>query len=167
MRIFSYAAIGLVLASLYASPAEAQSRQSKGRSSAQQQRQKQSQPPRRSISGQVVRTKKVGVRGAPVENLVVLLRTENDKKAIVDLGPVKGLKSMQIASGDQLKASGRLVSVEGKKILMAHQLQKNGRTAQIQRQRPSSQMTSDERRSRDRSGDRSRNRSRDREARQR
>lgn len=90
---------------------------------------------RATASGRVVRTKKVGVRGARIEHLVVLLRTERGRTAAVDLGPVKRLDRVKIATGDRLVTTGDVIAVGDRPILMARSLQKDGKTKRIDRRR--------------------------------
>lgn len=86
--------------------------------------------------GQIVRTKKVGLRGQPLEHLVVLLkRDRTDKVWAVDLGPVKNLKNAKISTGDQVAVQGEVVNVGDRQVLMARKLEKDGREVNIQRQR--------------------------------
>ena len=93
---------------------------------------------RGSVSGQVIRTKKVGIRNHSLEHLVVLLRTDRRRLAIVDLGPVRQISDARISSGDRLSANGRVARVGDRYTLMADQIRKDGRTIEIDRRRRTS-----------------------------
>lgn len=116
-----------------------QREQQEERRRTQRERQPQDEQRRRqaerrgALSGQVVRTKKVGIRNHPVEHLVVLLRTDKQKLAIADLGPVRQLSGARISSGDRLNASGRVVQVGDRQVLMADLVRKNDRSFRIDR----------------------------------
>lgn len=99
--------------------------------------------------GRIVRTKKVGLRGKPVEHLVVLLKTDRrENPRIVDLGPVKNLQQEKLKTGDQIEVVGEVVSMGDKQILMARQLEADGHKVQIDRRRSGRQATRREARSR-------------------
>ena len=73
------------------------------------------------ISGQgkVRRTKKVGLRGQPVEHLVVLFRAPgSDRDRVADLGPVKNVRDARVRQGDNLRMIGRVVKVGDQQVLM-------------------------------------------------
>jgi hypothetical protein len=74
----------------------------------------------REVSGEVVSTKHVEVRGAGTENLVVLLapRRGHDR-LVVDLGPADAWRSIDLERGDNLAVEGRLAEVGDRRVLVA------------------------------------------------
>ncbi|HEV7281582.1 MAG TPA: hypothetical protein VGN57_15380 [Pirellulaceae bacterium] len=69
--------------------------------------------------GQVRRTKKVGLRGQPVEHLVVLFRAPgSDRDRVADLGPVKNVRDARVRQGDNLRLIGRVVKIGDEQVLM-------------------------------------------------
>lgn len=95
----------------------------------------QQQRQRVSETGEVVRTKTVALRGRQDSHQVVLLRTEDGQRRIVDLGPAKRLADLKIGEGDKLTVRGRLVQVGDHRVLMGHQVKAadNGQTVQVAR----------------------------------
>jgi len=57
---------------------------------------------------------------------------------IVDLGPVKDLKSLKVRQGDRLKIGGRVVQVKDKQVLMADEVTAHNQSQTIKRQKPQS-----------------------------
>lgn len=93
--------------------------------------------------GQVRASKKVKVPGTTIENLVVLIdmkKPGSDRTVtrVVDLGPVKDLKSLKVRQGDQIKATGRVVQVKDKQVMMADEITSHNQTQKIKRQKPKS-----------------------------
>lgn len=85
--------------------------------------------------GQVRASKKVKVPGTTIENLVVLIdmkKPGSDRTVtrVVDLGPVKDLKSLKVRQGDQIKATGRVVQVKDKQVMMADEITSHNHVAQ-------------------------------------
>jgi hypothetical protein len=82
----------------------------------------------REVSGTVLDTKTVEVRGANTRNLVALVRT-NKKKSdhlAIDLGPAKALQKANIRKGTKLAAEGPVVRIGDRQFLVAQRLRTNG-----------------------------------------
>lgn len=138
-QIFAPAA--LLVGTLLVAPAAAQNQRSRSDSGGQnQQRQSQAQQSSGvSVQGEVIRSREIGVRRTGTNHLVVLLRTDRDRLAMVDLGPADSLRqSTQIAKGDRLSASGKLAAIGDRHVLMANSIRQDGKRIEIQRRREQS-----------------------------
>jgi len=87
----------------------------------------------REVSGSIEAIKKVKLRNSDVENLVVSLKTEKGRKIVVDLGPANDLKDFDFKKGDHVIARGSNFEVQGKRVLLAGELQSDGETVTIDR----------------------------------
>ncbi|KAA1258662.1 hypothetical protein LF1_11840 [Rubripirellula obstinata] len=101
--------------------------------------------------GQVRASKKVKIPGTTIENLVVLIdmkKPNSDRTVtrVVDLGPVKNLKSLKVRQGDQIKTTGRVVQVKDKQVMMADEVTSHNQTKKIKRQKPKSKSERDNKR---------------------
>ncbi len=102
-----------------------------------------SKPTSESLTGEgsIQATKKVKVTGTTIENLVVLVKMKKPDSnqtvtRIVDLGPVKDLKSLKVRQGDQIKTSGRVVQIKDRQVLMADEITSHNETLTVKRQKP-------------------------------
>ena len=86
------------------------------------------------ISGTIKKTKEVEVRGQDQDNLVVQLRTDRGERAVVDLGNVEHIEDLELQKGDYLTAWGRTVNIGDKRVFMAHKIEANDETVEIERQ---------------------------------
>ncbi|MCS6304147.1 MAG: BON domain-containing protein [Nitrospira sp.] len=94
------------------------------------------------VTGEVEETKNVAGRGFKEEHLVVLLVTDTDRRAsfdtegrtIVDLGPARQWRDLEIRKGDRLIARGPIGRVGNRPIILAKQVQTNGQLLKIQRE---------------------------------
>lgn len=83
----------------------------------------------RQISGTVSQKKQVNV--ASNQHLLVSLR---DNKLTVDLGPVDDFDNVEVDAGDQLIATGPVVMVGNRKVMVAQQASIDGEKLAIQRE---------------------------------
>lgn len=93
----------------------------------------QRQSRRAAVRGKVEQTKRVEVRDLGVDHLVVLVRTDNGKVRIVDLGPVDNLNRVRFARGDTIVADGNVVAVGDRQVLMARRVGSEDQQQDIQR----------------------------------
>ena len=103
------------------------------------------------ISGTIKKTKQVELRGQDQDNLIVQLQTNRGDKTIVDLGNAEHIEDLDLQKGDRLTAWGRTVNIGDKRVFMAHEIQANDETVEIDRK----QMPQREMRDRGRYADRS------------
>lgn len=85
------------------------------------------------ISGTIKRTKQVELRGQDQDNLIVQLQTNRGDKIIVDLGNAEHIEELDLQKGDRLSAWGRTVNIGDKRVFMAHKVQANDETVEIDR----------------------------------
>ncbi len=85
------------------------------------------------VSGEITRTKKVSVKDT--KHLVVELEKAGGEVCVADLGPAGDLNRFNLEKGSKLKASGPMVKVGDKKVLVAQKVTVDGNTARIDRQR--------------------------------
>jgi hypothetical protein len=86
-----------------------------------------------STSGEILRMKKVDLRGRDASHTVALLRTERGKMGVVDLGPVKQLQSLKLQQGDRIEVRGKPVRVNKRGVLMANSIRKSGQRVGVDR----------------------------------
>jgi hypothetical protein len=99
------------------------------------------------VRGEILRTKRVEVRGAPTDFLAVLLQDRNGRQLVVDIGSIDNLRERDIRlhSGDQIWVRGRFVRLGDFRVLMADELRADGQTVEINRQHmPSAQRLREE-----------------------
>jgi hypothetical protein len=89
--------------------------------------------PIRTITGTVERTKQVDLRRNPSKELVILLRTDDGSKHIVDLGTTRALGSQKARTGDKVTVRGRMASLGKYQVLVARTLQQGERQYTIRR----------------------------------
>ncbi|WP_146446591.1 hypothetical protein [Botrimarina colliarenosi] len=80
----------------------------------------------RRTQGTVANVKKVKVRGN--EHLLVRLDGGEDKQSTVDLGPTEALQDFDIAEGTEVQATGPVVKVGDKRLLVAKSAKISGQT---------------------------------------
>lgn len=97
----------------------------------------QQQP--KQFQGQIAQIREVKVKNFEQPHQVALLKTDQNKQIYVDLGPKDQLQDLQLSQGATVKVSGSPMKVKGHAILAASQLQANGKTIQIERQRTGQQ----------------------------
>lgn len=112
---------------------ESQDRRSRSRADDRQSDSRSSQKPMISGGGEVVRTKKVQLRGARDEHLVVQLQMDGGNRRIVDLGPVTQFKRNPVKTGDRIVVRGHVARFGDHQVLMASQVRANDRVVDIQR----------------------------------
>jgi hypothetical protein len=88
-----------------------------------------------SIQGQVLRTKLVDVRGTSDKVLVALVKTDEGKQQIVDLGKPKSLRDLSVRSGDEIRAVGTSRRMGQRNVIFARRVTIDGTSANIERQR--------------------------------
>ena len=88
----------------------------------------------RQVSGTVLDTKTVEVRGANTRNLVALIRTsKKGQELAVDLGPAKSLQKVNIRKGTKLKAEGPVLRIGDRQFLVAQRVRTNGSAVSVDR----------------------------------
>jgi hypothetical protein len=85
------------------------------------------------ISGTIKRSKQVELRGQDQDNLIVQLQTNRGDKIIVDLGNAEHIEELDLQKGDRLSAWGRTVNIGDKRVFMAHKVQADDETVEIDR----------------------------------
>jgi hypothetical protein len=97
--------------------------------------QRANQMGRRGVStrGEILRLKKVEIKGRDQAHLVALLRTRRDRRGIVDLGPVEQLEDLQLRQGDRIEVRGQPIKVKDRGVLMAEAVRKSERRTGVER----------------------------------
>lgn len=88
------------------------------------------------VTGQVLRTKQVDLRGTMEKNLVALLDIGNGQRQIVELGPAANYKLAPVYSGDQIAARGPRARIGQMDVLLANQATIGSREIMIRRDTP-------------------------------
>lgn len=92
------------------------------------------------VRGTVEKTKVVKRRNTEDQNLVALVRQENDRVRVVDLGAVNDrINQERINEGDQLMAMGDPIRVGDRRVLLAQRVQINGNQQRVDRNWPNRQ----------------------------
>lgn len=92
------------------------------------------QVPTQEISGEVVKTKKVEVRGTQAKNLVVLLDTNQGGRVVADLGDAKKMEEQKIEEGKKVNLTGTMVNLGNHRVFFARQIgSTDGQMANIDR----------------------------------
>lgn len=99
----------------------------------QQQMMKNQQRATRTVTGRVLATKTVQLRGTNQRNLVALVRTPEGMRRLVDLGPRSDARQLQLAAGDQLAVRGPVATVNGRQIVIAEQARSDAASLDIDR----------------------------------
>lgn len=96
-------------------PAASAQQQSQGKPAGQQ---TQSAMPSQyqQVRGEITEIKPVKIRGANAQDTLVLLKTKDGQKRVVDLG--HNLQGANLQKGQQLAARGRVVTVGGEKVIL-------------------------------------------------
>jgi hypothetical protein len=129
--VLASALAGLLFGGWAGGEAQAQEKQVRSES-AQEAQQRVSKE--RQVSGTVLGIKDVEFKGSDQKNTVALLRTnKNNRRLVVDLGPKKDLKELNVKKGQQLAAKGVVVNVGDQPLLVASQLKRGNKTLDVDR----------------------------------
>jgi sporulation protein YlmC with PRC-barrel domain len=93
----------------------------------------------RQITGQIMRTKQVEIRGTDLTNQVVLLQTDRGRQIVADLGPMTNLRGIRLKSGAEIEVRGRPARVGDQLVLMADQVSAGGKTVSVHRPQQTAQ----------------------------
>lgn len=85
------------------------------------------------VSGKVTHEKDVNIRGRDQSHKVVMIQTQQGEQVVADLGPQENLQQIDIEKGKELQVQGQLARVSDHLLLVANQVQADGRTVQIER----------------------------------
>lgn len=85
----------------------------------------------RSITGNVVQTKKVAVQDT--RHLIVELKRDGGQSYLIDLGPTDRLSAQEPRQGDQISAKGIMTQVGDRRVLLAKSITRDGQTHNIDR----------------------------------
>jgi len=88
---------------------------------------------RHRVSGEITGSKEVLVRGAP--HLVVILDSEDQGRLVVDLGPQRDLRDLNLSTGREITVAGPNARVGDKRVLVAQQLDVGDDSLAIRRDR--------------------------------
>lgn len=131
----------VIVAIFLAATSWAQGQSQMGGQGTQQQMQMKQQPmagqagqmDRQQVSGKVLKEKEVGMKGTDIKHKVVLLENAQGKRVAVDLGPAQALKDLNIKTGKNISATGKIGRVNDRPVLFAQQVNVEGKMAQISR----------------------------------
>jgi hypothetical protein len=85
----------------------------------------------RSVSGEVMSTRTVSVRGQ--QRKLAKIETQEGMLVIVDMGPSASLRNFDLAEGDQLNARGVPLKVRDQNILVAMQVRSGDQSVRVNR----------------------------------
>jgi sporulation protein YlmC with PRC-barrel domain len=95
----------------------------------------------RQLTGRVMRTKQVDIRGTDFTNQVVLLQTEQGRQIVADLGPMTNLRGFRLKPGAEIEVRGQPARIGDQLVLMADQVSAGGKTVSVRRpDQPSAQL---------------------------
>lgn len=85
------------------------------------------------MSGTILNEQEVDVRGG-AKSRVVMIKTDQGKRVLTDLGPASGLQSLNLKKGDRIEVSGHGARTgERAAILFADTIRAGNRTVNVQR----------------------------------
>jgi hypothetical protein len=87
---------------------------------------------RQSFRGDVVAVRQVRLPGVDDSLVFALIRNDNGHERIINLGPQQELQGMQVRPGEHLQVRGVAFRFQGHRVILASQVQANGRTVRIQ-----------------------------------
>jgi hypothetical protein len=88
----------------------------------------------RQVSGIVLGTKRVAVRGTAEQNLIVLIKTERgDRRLAIDLGPALALQEANVVPGSRVAAEGYVVVLRDTQFLAATRVKAGDETLDVTR----------------------------------
>lgn len=94
------------------------------------------------LSGEILRTKQVELKNTGQEHLVVLVETNEGRRRIVDLGPARNLKDLDLSRGDRISVRGQAARAAGNvPIVLGQEVKAGGQQITIQRQPPKQEAT--------------------------
>src|SRR5690606_2033866 len=93
------------------------------------------------VSGRVIRTKQVDVRGTADRVLIALVETEQGNRQFVDLGKAKSLHNVRVRTGDEIRATGKSKQLGERRVIFADRVTIDGKSAIVDRQRRDSHDT--------------------------
>jgi len=79
------------------------------------------------VTGAVIDTKTVSVRGGPMRHLVARVQSDRGNLVYVDLGPAQRAEELALRHGQDVTLYGRLGRVEDSAVLLADRVQANDR----------------------------------------
>lgn len=85
------------------------------------------------LVGVIVDTKEVDFKEHDQVHKVLLVRTTDGSRAVVDMGPVDDMAPFALDKGREVRLDGRLARVGGRPVLMAAEGEIDGRQVQVQR----------------------------------
>lgn len=88
------------------------------------------------VSGEIERLKKVAVRGKGEEHLAALLTTTQGRRVVVDLGPAKQFRDVELRTGDWIAARGPVVRVNDRRVIFARDINVDGEIIRVDRAMP-------------------------------
>lgn len=83
----------------------------------------------RRIDGEVLSTRTATPRNSSREHLLAKVRGQQGQVLLVDLGP--GLQSLDLKAGDDLRALGKMGSIDGRQALKAHHFHHDGQVHHV------------------------------------
>lgn len=88
----------------------------------------------RQVSGVVLGTKTVEVRGAGERNLIVLIKTtRGDRRLAIDLGPAQALAQANVTPGARIAAEGYVVALRDQQFLVATRVMSGDQVFDVRR----------------------------------
>lgn len=88
----------------------------------------------REVSGTIIETKTVEMRGTDQQNVVALIRTSRgDRRLIVDLGPAQQLEQAKLREGEKIAVEGTVATIRDQQFLVASRVKANGQTIEVDR----------------------------------
>ena len=87
----------------------------------------------RQLTGRIMRTKQVDIRGTDFTNQVALLQTDQGRQIVADLGPRANLRGFRLKPGAEIEVRGQPARVGDHLVLMADQVSAGGKTVSVRR----------------------------------
>ena len=83
------------------------------------------------VSGEILRLKRIPIRNTNIQHTAVLLKTNDGKRRVVDLGPTQNLRQLDLREGDQVSVRGGIVRIGDSRIFFARQVRSDGETVNV------------------------------------
>ncbi len=84
------------------------------------------------VRGQIAQLQKIQPPGAPIQLQLALVETNDGRRLLANLGLTRNLQQVDLQEGDSVQVKGRVVTIHGRPVLLARQLQTQGQRVELQ-----------------------------------
>lgn len=84
-----------------------------------------------SIQGEIEQVKQFNMKGQQDAHNLARIRMQDGQSVVVNLGPKRNLRDLQLSEGDRVTIQGRRGKIDGKTVVLAEQIRSNNQTARV------------------------------------